>query len=116
MLFRSQDRSPNGSAEFPDTWTLEEGENSLIVKVFEGGGAWEHAIRFEDENQMPITEGLEISKFPLSGCVKAPLVATREIDTGKTVDVQGTPRPAWEPGDTYTVSIALSDLRTASTG
>ena len=110
-----QDISPDGT-KFTDTFTLEEGENSLIVKVFEIGGGWNHSFRFQNDLAEPITEGLKISKFPISGCVRAPLKATRSIDTGKTTNVEGKDLPLWTAGESYPVSLAVTDIRGTVTG
>lgn len=57
------------SASFPQDITfepvlLEEGYNSLVVKVFEGTGDWDFALRFQDELGQPVTEDLSTSLEP----------------------------------------------------
>ncbi|HVR75587.1 MAG TPA: NPCBM/NEW2 domain-containing protein [Planctomycetota bacterium] len=58
-----QDVSPDGFI-FADAHLLEPGENSILVKVWEGLGGWDFTVRFQDASGQPITEGLEVSKFP----------------------------------------------------
>ncbi|MBI4582756.1 MAG: hypothetical protein HY717_01800 [Planctomycetes bacterium] len=94
--------------------TLLQGENELIVKVFDGFGGWDFTLRFEDELGNPITDGLTISKYPEPGCRKAPYVATRTLDTGQTVRIGRKTLDSWnKEGITYPVSIAISDIRQA---
>ena len=93
---------------------LEPGENSLIVKVWEGGGDWNFALRFQDEAGEPITQGLEVRKFPAGVCAVPPLNAARSVETGETVLVQCVEVPRWSEGETYSVTIALSDVRAPS--
>jgi hypothetical protein len=44
--------------------TLEPGDNSLLLKVFDGTAEWEFAVRFQDDLGNPITEGIDISLTP----------------------------------------------------
>ncbi|MBI4601691.1 MAG: hypothetical protein HY721_07005 [Planctomycetes bacterium] len=62
-----QDVSPNENTQFTDVHTLAPGQNSVIIKVFEGTGEWEFAFRFQDELGNPITEGLDVSLVPTAG-------------------------------------------------
>jgi hypothetical protein len=43
---------------------LEEGYNSLVVKVFDGEGDWELGLRFQDALEQPVTDGLDIRLSP----------------------------------------------------
>ncbi len=58
-----QDIAPDGVL-FQDVNVLEPGENNLLLKVFDGTGDWELSLRFQDELQNPITDGLSISLTP----------------------------------------------------
>jgi hypothetical protein len=59
-----QDRSPDGTT-FIEPFTLLQGSNSLILKVFDGTGGWEYGFRFEDEAQIQLsTEDLDIQLTP----------------------------------------------------
>ncbi|MBI4601902.1 MAG: hypothetical protein HY721_08060 [Planctomycetes bacterium] len=110
-----QDVSPDGFI-FTSPHVLRAGENSLIVKVFEGGGQWNFALRFQDDLGEPITEGLEVRKVPAGVCIVQPFKATRDIATTETVLIEGRRLPKWSDGETYPVAIALSDIRTPSGG
>jgi hypothetical protein len=106
------DRSPDGAA-FPGPITLLAGENKLVLKVFEGGGDYNVQFRFEDlETSEPMTD-LGISKFPQGLCITPPIIATRDVAAGETVLIEQTEFPRWRDGETYDVSIALSDVRAA---
>ena len=50
-----------------DLFVLEKGANSLVVKVFEGEGLWNFAVRLVDEDGVPFSEGdgITVSKFPM---------------------------------------------------
>ena len=108
-----QDVSPDG-VNFTLPHTLVAGTNSLIVKVFEGGGGWGYGIRFQDETGTPITDGLEVTKIPPGACIVQPLTATRDITGTGTILIEFTDQPKWTAGDTYSVSLAMSDIRSAS--
>jgi hypothetical protein len=56
-----QDVTPDGF-RFTEEHRLQPGENSLLVKIWEGGGGWNFAVRFQDALGEPITGGLEIRK------------------------------------------------------
>jgi len=58
-----QDISPDGLL-FTDPHILDPGENSLMLKIFDGTGDWEFSVRFQNEIGEPIIEGLEISLTP----------------------------------------------------
>jgi len=108
-----QDVVPDGFIRV-DPIVFEPGENSIIVKVFEGGGGMGHHLAIFDIDGFPISaEDLSFSKFPDGACPFTPFVATRSIDTGATTRVQGIEVPAWSAGETYTVEITLSDEREA---
>jgi hypothetical protein len=108
-----QDVSPDGF-NFTEPHVLDPGENSLLLKVWEGGGGWNFAIRFQTAAGDPITEGLEVRKYPGGICTVPPLRATRTIGAAETVLVQCVDVPRWRAGETYDVTIALSDVRAAS--
>ncbi len=97
--------------------TLLEGENRLIIKVFEGGGDWNWAFRFQDDLGNPITEGISVSKFPTAGCRTAPLSANRSIDASGSVIIGARERDSWSvEGETLGVAIALTNPRGAGDG
>jgi hypothetical protein len=109
-----QDMTPDGFL-FLDNVVLEMGENSIIVKVFEGAGDFNFALVVLDpESGDPITTGLEVSKYPEGVCPIAPVQVTRSINTQETQPVQHETLPRWSSGNTYTVSLALSDVRGAN--
>src|SRR2546425_26807 len=58
-----QDISPDGGF-FTSLHVLDPGQNNLILKIFQGTGQWELAIRFQDANGDPVTEGLDVSLVP----------------------------------------------------
>ena len=62
-----QDIVDNDLDGFHDLFDLDAGENSLVVKVFEGAGAWNFAVRLVDEDGVPFSEGdgITVSKFPV---------------------------------------------------
>ena len=112
-----QDVSPDGFLFF-DNHILEPGENSLIVKTFEGAGGFDFTISLTD----PVTfaplgeaDGLTVSKYPQGICPVAPVVATRAIDTGETTTLEHDIVPKWSPDTAYSVSLALTDVRPAAT-
>ncbi len=117
-----QDLVPDG-LNFIDPLVLEGGANSLIVKVFEGGGDWNTTITFLDtDNNNPILGGdvngdgeqdLFLQKLPPDLCVTPPLAASRSIGAKSTVDVEGEETLGWQSGDAIDVEIAVSDVREA---
>jgi hypothetical protein len=107
-----RDKSPDG-VTFPGPITVLSGQNKLIVKVFEGGGDFNSQFRFEDPETLdPITD-FAVSKFPQGLCITPPLIATRDVATLESVLIQRTLHPRWKDGQTYDVSISLSDIRAA---
>ena len=112
-LFR--DKSPD-QVNYPGPITLLSGQNKLVVKVFEGAGDFNGQLRFEDPNTLqPITD-LGISKIPAGLCLTPPLKASRDVATHETVSIQHAVFSRWKDGETYDVSVALSDIRAASAG
>jgi hypothetical protein len=96
----------------PGTVTLLQGENRLIVKTFEGGGAFNFEVRFEDAQERPVTQGLSLSHTPLTQtCRVPPALVTRSITTGREVNSVD----VWSSTDSgpFSVSLRLSDLRVA---
>jgi hypothetical protein len=109
------DKSPD-LVNYPGPITLLTGQNKLVLKVFEGAGGFNGQFRFEDLTTFePITD-LGISKVPAGLCLTPPLKAKRDIQTHETVTIQHGVHPRWKDGETYDVSIALSDIRAASAG
>jgi hypothetical protein len=92
--------------------TLVEGENRLIVKVFESAGGWNFALRFTDAVGFPITEGITISKTPMEGCRVPAALVTRSVDTGQTT---AGGQPVWSvEGVAAGVILDISDVRQAA--
>ncbi|MBI4600486.1 MAG: NPCBM/NEW2 domain-containing protein [Planctomycetes bacterium] len=108
-----QDFSPDG-VNFAAPHVLKPGENSLIIKVWEGAGGWNFALRFQNAAGEPITQDLEVRKFPEGVCSIPPLRASRSLKTQETVLVQCVEKPKWSPGRIYDVEIAISSLRATS--
>ncbi len=94
---------------------LEEGQNSIIVKTFEGGGGFNFAFRFQDELGQPVTEGLTLSRKPVT-CATPPLTATRTIPATGTTSIQGREVPSWRPDEEFRIEIALTGIRPVIAG
>lgn len=112
-----QNSSPDGITFF-DPLILEPGENSLIVKTFEGGGGFNYTISLINlATGLPISEedGVSVSKYPQGICPVAPVVATRSVDTGETTTLELGVVPKWSPDTSYPVVLAISDVRPAGT-
>ena len=109
------DVSPDG-LRFARLHSLLPGDNSLVMKVFEGQEDWSFACRFQDSRGEPITQGLRLSKYPTAVCVRPPLKATRKLETSQTTLVQGKPALAWKEGAKCAVSIAIEEVRGRATG
>ncbi len=95
---------------------LNQGENRLIVKTFEGGGDFNFEVRFEnaDGSEKPVTQGLTLSHTPSNPtCRVAPAVVTRAIDTHREVGGQDVWSNADIGGAPFDVSLTLSDIRPA---
>ncbi len=91
---------------------LVEGENRLIVKVFEGGGGWNFTLRIVDELGEPIIEGLRGSKLPFETPVPPPARFTRTFDITDTVRIGAAERKVWtEAGQVINATIDIADVR-----
>jgi hypothetical protein len=93
---------------------LREGENHLLIKVFDGGGGWSFALQFHDRSGSPVTEGLIVAKVPLDGCRIPPVKLTRIVETGGLAGIGARVERTWsEPGGTFPVSLEVAPPRDA---
>jgi hypothetical protein len=72
---------------FTEPHVLEPGENSLLVKVWEGGGGWNFALRFQDAAGEPITNGLEVRKFPEGGPKDGVRFVRGDVDASGDINI-----------------------------
>jgi hypothetical protein len=100
--------------QLTNTVIIAPGENRLIVKTFEGGGGFNFAFRFQDGSGNPLTQGLEIRLKPSTICVEPAFVATRDIPAAQTVKIQCDDFPRFKDGDTFNISIGISNPRPAA--
>ncbi len=90
------------------------GLNRIMVKTFEGGGAFIFRLRIEDTAGVPITSGIELGTSPpTSGCQIAPAIVTRAIAIASAISIEGTVTPAYVEGADLAVDLAVSDVRAA---
>ena len=82
--------SPCTSQDFPGPVTFQEGENSLLVKVFQGTGGWEFSVRLQDSadpfSAMPITEGFTVSFTP-SGAPPGPRFVRGDANADGSINI-----------------------------
>jgi hypothetical protein len=90
---------------------LQAGENSIIVKVFDGFVGFNFALAITDPSGMPITAGLELSLLPAGGCHVPPVKVNRQIDGLDVVEIQHDAAVAWRQDETYPVALFLSRIR-----
>ena len=105
-----QDVSPDNITFF-DTIIIEPGLNSILIKTFEGGGDFNVAFRFQDEFGQPITEGLEVSKYPPGICPTPPVVVARSIVSDARIAIQLDSFPSYVAGGTYDISLRIANIR-----
>ncbi len=85
--------------------------NRVLVKIWDWSGFWNFSFRFVDRDGEPVSEGLSISLTPPDGCPRAPLRATRTVETSEVV-FAGEPRKVWrDDGERCDVRLDLSDIR-----
>ena len=90
------------------------GLNRIMVKTFEGGGAFIFRLRIEDAAGNPITTGIELSTSPpAGGCEIPPVVVTRVIKEAGTLYINGELTPAYLKGSELAVDLNLSRVRAA---
>ena len=90
------------------------GDNTLVVKVFEGVGGWNFALRFDDAFGNPVTQGIEVRKAPQGTCIIPPLALTRDLLLPDSVSIEGRPAPGWMAGAAYTVRLGVGGIRSPS--
>ncbi len=90
------------------TQTLTAGLHVLMVKVFEGTGAWNFGVRLQDPvAAVPLTSGFTVN---LTGNACVPATVTRSIASTGSQVIEGVATPVCGAGDTLTVSLAISDV------
>ncbi|HAK95199.1 MAG TPA: hypothetical protein DCM87_09405 [Planctomycetes bacterium] len=90
------------------------GLNRIMVKTFEGGGAFIFRLRIEDTAGTPIASGIELSTSPpAGGCEIPPVVVTRAIGIPSAISIEGVVTPAYIAGQNLAVDLNLSNVRLA---
>jgi hypothetical protein len=77
------DITPDG-LNYLDPHILEPGQNSVMMKVFDGTQSWEFGLRFQDAAGTPITEDLEISLVPT---VTEPTFVRGDADANGSINI-----------------------------
>ena len=78
--------SPCTPQDVPGPVVFQEGQNSLLVKVFQGTGGWEFSVRLQDSDALPITEGFTVSVTP-SGPPPGPRFVRADANADGSINI-----------------------------